>query len=431
MNTTELFEKKKEESNVQYLYRIGSLKEAGVVHATWHDLSGLFNAVINPSGKAKGDSHWRKSYRKIVNELGPRSIDEPAVAEGEPVTPANARDVINEITKQQMLTRDERKANLKALRTSARAGSILQLFEQAIQAKTPVLVGQKRDEAYRGMEVIAMLGDIHYGIAYDSLGGKYSPEIAAARIQAYAEQIISYCRKVNTCRVVLMGDLISGIIHKTIQVENRETIPNQVIGVSRLVSWFIERMCQNFGTVYVYSVSGNHSRLNDDAMTALRAERLDALVPAYCKAELGNYPNLTFVDGKDETIAMFKTHGKTFVAVHGDFDANPATSAERISNQIGHKIDYMLSGHMHVAQCEFQNINLIRNGSVCGSGDEYTMKKRLFGPPVQVAFTIDEHGSIVQLFPMRLDGAAIYTKAGELKTLSDIQEDTVYEFDAA
>lgn len=43
---------------------------------------------------------------------------------------------------------------------------------------------------------------------------------------------------------------------------------------------------------------------------------------------------------------------------------------------LGTKIDYMLAGHMHVADARFENTGFIRNGSVCGSGDEYTVKKR-------------------------------------------------------
>jgi hypothetical protein len=35
---------------------------------------------------------------------------------------------------------------------------------------------------------------------------------------------------------------------------------------------------------------------------------------------------------------------------------------------------------------------MIRNGSVCGSGDEYTMKKRLFGYPCQVCLIVNENG---------------------------------------
>ena len=68
---------------------------------------------------------------------------------------------------------------------------------------------------------------------------------------------------------------------------------------------------------------------------------------------------------------------------------------------LGTKIDYMLAGHMHVADARFENTGFIRNGSVCGSGDEYTVKKRLFGPPIQVCMVVTETG-VEAIYPVKL-----------------------------
>ena len=86
-----------------------------------------------------------------------------------------------------------------------------------------------------------MLSDIHYGIAFDSYSGKYNSAIARERVMNYADEIIriGHINKVSNCFVSLMGDLISGVIHTTIRVENRENLIEQVVGVSELVADFL------------------------------------------------------------------------------------------------------------------------------------------------------------------------------------------------
>jgi hypothetical protein len=82
-------------------------------------------------------------------------------------------------------------------------------------------------------------------------------------------------------------------------------------------------------------------------------------------------------------------------------DNDLKVSAQRIERLTSKKIDYLLAGHMHVAETYMGNIGYIRNGSVCGSGDEYTVKKRLFGYPTQVCFTVTDKG-VEAIYPVRL-----------------------------
>lgn len=230
-----------------------------------------------------------------------------------------------------------------------------------------------------GKAVYAMVSDIHYGIAFSSYAGQYDSDVATKRLMEYANQIIRIGKNAGAkdCYVSLMGDLISGVIHTTIRIENRENLIEQVVGVSELIAAFLHRLSTHFENVVVNSVDGNHSRIDFSADDALRAEKLDALIPWYCKAKLYNIQNVHFQDNAlDSSIGMFSIMGKTYISVHGDMDADLKASVQRIEPMIGRKIDYMLAGHMHVAELRIENTGFIRNGSVCGSGDEYTVKKR-------------------------------------------------------
>lgn len=103
----------------------------------------------------------------------------------------------------------------------------------------------------------------------------------------------------------------------------------------------------------------------------------------------------------DSSIGSFTIYDKEYVCVHGDMDGDLKASVQRIEPLLGKKIDYMLAGHMHVADCRIENTGYIRNGSVCGSGDEYTVKKRLFGPPVQVCMIVSPSG-VDAIHPVKL-----------------------------
>ena len=250
----------------------------------------------------------------------------------------------------------------------------------------------------------AMLSDIHYGLTFDGRVGKYDPAIAQERVMAYADKIcsIGFEDNIHTCYVSLMGDLVSGIIHQTIRLENRENLIQQIIGVSELVAHFMLALSQGFDTVYVNSVSGNHSRLDPDFKNALRDEKVDALIPWYCKTRLRQFDNVIFEDNEiDDTVATFRIFDKLYVAVHGDMDTNIQTTAARMTTLLSEPIDYLLAGHLHVPEYRLEETGFIRNGSVCGSGDDYTVKKRLFSPPYQVCMLLSPKG-VEAIYPVQL-----------------------------
>ena len=56
----------------------------------------------------------------------------------------------------------------------------------------------------------------------------------------------------------------------------------------------------------MYSTSGNHSRVFQDAKLNAKGENLDSLIPFYAKAKLSNFKNIIFVDNTiDESIVSF------------------------------------------------------------------------------------------------------------------------------
>lgn len=380
----------------QCLWRLGSLKKSGTSEITWNHITDFLNDEFN---LLHGESAYRKKYKRLARAAQVRELE--AVYEGDYA--ATTRHQLRELEKQRIRVQEERAAYRQQLRTQAYSDALLEQLVEAVKAYDPINLPPVQPEKTERV-LYAMLSDIHFGLSFSSYYNSYNPEIASRRVMLYADRI---CEKGKECGassvcVAILGDLISGNIHLPIRLQSRGNAIEQVVGVSELISAFLLRLAENFSEVVVTDVSGNHSRLDPNPEHALRSERLDALIPWYCQARLSQIKHVRFLDNEvDPTISVINILGKTYVAVHGDFDQDLKSSAVRIAQLIDKKIDYFLAGHMHIADMRIEDVGFIRNGAVVTGGDEYTSKKRLFGPAAQVCLLCTPNG-VEAVYPIVL-----------------------------
>lgn len=378
-----------------YLWRLGSLKAYKEIESTWDEIAKKVNEAFSLE---YDESVYRKKYKKMQKAVETQEDDEDSSFS------SAAKQSVAEINRQRVRMRDERAAYARTLTLDARFDALLDEIKDEIQKAEPVQAKRLAEVGNKEQSVYALLSDIHYGMCFDGFYGKYDPETAKHRVMEYAAKIIEIGERngVDHCYVSLMGDLISGSIHSTIKSENRENVVAQVIGVSELISAFLYELCNHFVCVHVNDVSGNHSRIEQNPKNALRAERLDALIPWYCKTKLETAENIKFDSNDyDSTLGTFDICGKTYVCVHGDLDDDMKQSSVRLSEMMGKKIDYLLLGHTHVACSRFEQVGYIKNGAVLSGGDDYTVKKRLFGPAYQVCLLCSKDG-VEAMYPVRL-----------------------------
>lgn len=395
-----IIHRQEKETCDEYLWRLGQAKNQELIAYTWEELTPFLNAALPDDEEDHDESWWRKRYKRMRRALDHDDSSSPAEA---PI-PDHLKKRYLDLEKQRIRVRDERNGYMRALRQDARREQLLDLLAEKILAFEPPEKEVSVENFPQDQGLLVMVSDIHYGLAFNGAFASYSPQIARERMRKYAARIreIAHLTKANFVHVALMGDMISGNIHQSIRCENRENIIDQLVGVSEVLAEFLQEMGNAFETVQVSSVSGNHSRPEPNADNLLRSERLDALIPWYCKARLRNYSNITFVNNNiEETMSVVSLFGKTYVAVHGDFDPDLKISANRIQDLIGKHVDYLLAGHMHVADMRFENTGYIRNGAVVTGGDDYTAKKRLAAPAVQNVLLVSERG-VDAIFPVRL-----------------------------
>lgn len=213
-------------------------------------------------------------------------------------------------------------------------------------------------------------------------------------MRSYLDRIIEIGKRHNSenCIVWANGDLISGNIHYSIAVTNKENVIQQITGVSELISTFLAELSKHFNTVSFISVAGNHSRISPNKENSLHTERLDDLVEWYIKARLQNFKNVFVMDDKiDETMYTVDIRGKTYLGIHGDYDGS-AAKVQSLQTLAGKPVYAILSGHLHHNRVEsIQGIKTVMAGSFMGV-DDFCVQKRIYGTPEQMVCVCDDTG---------------------------------------
>lgn len=299
-----------------------------------------------------------------------------------------------ELAKERQRFFDQRNAYNKLLRERARQEELNEIVSRSIESGSlPVLEYVDPEICASDNDLLVSLNDIHYGAVVDNYWRKYDSDVCARMMAAYVARImeIAATHQSQNCIVWMNGDAISGSIHHSLAVTNKENVIEQVTGVSELIAQFIAQLSECFEKVTFVSVAGNHSRM-DQKDRALMQERLDDLVEWYLKARLSGYPNVVIGGDKiDSTMYAIDIRGRLYVGVHGDFDPTPS-HIQALQTMVGRNVYAVLLGHMHHnAANNIQGIRTVMAGSFLGM-DDYCISKRIYGKPEQMVCVCDENG---------------------------------------
>lgn len=303
-----------------------------------------------------------------------------------------------ELRKERQKFYDQRNAFNKLVRERSRQEELNEILVDAINhGELPSLNYQQNYIPDSNNDLLVSLNDLHYGAVHDNHWGKYDSEICISMMSHYLDEIIKIAETHHSenCIVWENGDVISGAIHRSIQITNKENVIEQVMGASELIAEFLAELSKHFKTVKFVSVSGNHSRIDPNKDNSLVDERLDDLVEWYLTARLQNFDNIEIGAGEkiDPTMYLINVRGKNYCGVHGDFDGS-ASKVQSLQTMVGTPLYAVLSGHLHHNKTdEVQGVKTIMAGSFLGM-DAYCVQKRIFGKPEQMVCVCGESGII-------------------------------------
>lgn len=299
-----------------------------------------------------------------------------------------------EIKREKQKLSDERIAINKKCREAARAEENLAMFEAALRESGKVQFNNHSPIRLKSAkDLVVCISDVHLGLDTNNNFGVYNSEVAKDRLEKYLNEIIDIGNGCENVYTFLLGDLVSGRIHLTTQLENRENAVQQVQKVSELLSSFVYELSKKFAQVSVASVSGNHSRIGLK-QDVLRTERLDDLVPWYMKAKLSHIDNIEIIDNDiDATIGSVEIRGNKYLLCHGDYDAYSEAGVSKLVMMLGYKPTAVFYGHLH--HCSYDDVagvKIIRSGTFANTNDDYTVSKRICGHPSQMVCIVDDKG---------------------------------------
>lgn len=310
---------------------------------------------------------------------------------------ATYEEIAFEARKELIKLRDERTELARVQREMARKESMLDLVKRVMEEAIPPMPAPRIERTENGVgetSLIVHLTDVHYGIEINNWCNAFNDDVLRDRLHEYLTSVcnVACVHKANECHVLLGGDMISGLIHSTLRAENNTDVLTQLKRVSEYIAVFISSLSNHFEQVHVYSVPGNHSRLNAKKEDNIRGENLDNLIPWYLSARLHDYENVTIHEHNIMNgVALFVVRGKRICGVHGDRDT-PEQVVQKMTMFLGEKPDVVIMGHRHTnAFHTVYDCRVIESGCVSGT-DDFCIDHRLRNKPEQSLIVMGDSG---------------------------------------
>lgn len=396
MDTITSYKRFENETDEELIYRITGEKEQ---IGSWQDVADILNELLGTEYTESKFRKQRQAFDKMLNANQAKFVDSDVQLKEIEIQK-------RELERKKIQFRDERNAWQRQNYIDARVEQKLDLLETELLSQGKINFDiHDNVNISSDNDILVILSDFHIGQCFNSIWGEYNSDIAKKRINQLLNEIIAIQRLHNSekCYVSVQGDMISGNIHKTIQVTNRENVIEQIKVASELISSFCYELTKYFSNVFLSSVSGNHSRM-DRKDDALHDERLDDIITWGVELSLKHINNFHVLNRKlDNGIADIDIRGKSYISVHGDFDGYNKAGVSNLCMHLGF-IPYAITfGHLHTCAVDETNgVKMIRGGSLAGSGDDYTIEKRLSGKPSQMVCVCNKKG-VVCYYPIELD----------------------------
>lgn len=394
------------ETEDECLMRIGEAKRDGLLDVKWVDIAEFFNKAFRADEtEYRTESSYRKKFKNYIdakNLFVKQNLNDVDMSEELSMK-------LREIEKAKIKLRDERTDYQKSLREDARRESFIELIERVMKEEINAFDYKASPVINSDDDMVVCLSDLHAGIEIDNWWNVYNTQILKNRLHKYLNEIhkIQKTHQCKICHVVLGGDAISGAIHENLRLQNNENVIEQLKIVITYIGEFIYILQEWFESINIYSVSGNHSRLNPNKEYHLKGEELEEMIPFCLKIQFAQNDKVSVCDYMackiDSTISAFKTRGnKLFYVVHGDHDT-PSNVVKNLTLMSGTKPDGIIMGHRHNNALSTEHgVKIIQCGSVVGT-DDYCVDKRISGEPEQCVFITNEHRTVQCLYDIGLN----------------------------
>lgn len=312
---------------------------------------------------------------------------------------------LQELKKERIRLSDERAALNRRLRNEARKESMHDLITECAQSlKTednkikPVCVEEEFEKA-----AILTLSDFHFGLEINEFNNVYNADVFYQRLNKILGKTIEYIQlnKVRTLYVLGLGDYMSGIIHTTTRIENRENIVQQVIKVSEALAQMLTELSK-FVETYYYDVTDNHGRVFPNKEDWENEDNFSLFIRWYLDARFKDNEHIHIMQNTySNEIGVIEIFGRNYAFTHGHRD-KMSDIVQNLSLMTKKFYDAMFMAHCHHYEAnEIHGTYVYMNGTLSGT-DSYANNGRKTGNPSQNLFIVNPEYGIECQYLIRL-----------------------------
>lgn len=383
----------------QYIWRMDELVQSGK-YKNWKEIVLFINREL--FGDDEDLYRDESAYRKACKYA--RDFKDNGVFDDGDEYLQKLKFEKQQLQKERQKVSDECVELKRLIRQEARKESYIDMIKRIIcEDVEPINVPIHYTVFDGANDLLIHFTDIHTGIEINNWKNVFNEEVLKQRVEKYTSDIldIRVLHQSQNAHIVI-GEVISGLIHNNLRLQNNMDLMEQFKYISELISAMLIRLANNFNHIYVYTTQGNHSRIIAKKEDALDGENMDILLPFYLKARLQNIENVSICDNAIEPeIAMFNIRGNNVFAAHGHKD-KPANVVQNFTMMFGIKPDIVLLGHRHTnGLTTVFDTKVIESGCVSGT-DAYAVSIRKTNKPEQTVSVVGDNG-LICLYDIQLD----------------------------
>lgn len=353
------------EKNLQTL--IGKVE--GSVDMGWDEVCDYIGADIHPDSLRKAFATTEYGGYNVAKYLMDKTANELTE---EMVKRLQSKK--DEEYKERVRLQDARREYNKELRAEARYENLVNIMKDCLSdvATSNIEFGEKHlhIENKKSKYAILMFSDWHYGALCDSQWNYYDTNVAKERAKQLVAKTQSYILSLGITDLIveINGDMCEGMINIGNRVASEESVVEQIINVSKLLSKCILSLKPYVNSIKVVTTLGNHGRLTPNRKEqADERENFEMLIPEFLRLTLGD--DIPIVTSQGLDFVKYECDDKIICLSHGHHDK--AKSA--IDNMIRvYKVvpDEIHLGHWHhMSDLNDSNIHVVVNGSIKGVDD--------------------------------------------------------------
>lgn len=393
-------QKRMDENEAQYIWRIGQAKDSGLIDATWSELSPTLNKELDiDETEWRGESAWRKRYRVMQ-----QAWDEVFSKQQFNESYYDDIDVkMRELKKEKIKLQTEKLEYNRWLREEARDELIAEKIITAIKELPPLVVPEIlpasiEGRVYGDREGCLLIADTHYGVDLKITGlfgetiNEYSPEIFEERMWDLLTQVIDICEKegFTSLNVYDLGDEVDGLLRVSQLWKLRYGVIESTVRYGRFITEWLNELSKHVYVKYQMVKDSNHCQLRmlGQPKNTFKDENMSYIITDKILDRLENNPNFHFIQNPTGYI-FDNIVGYNVLGIHGEVK-NLEQAIKEFSKTYSVNIDFLIAGHKHHKDSSNVGINsdVIGVPSVIGV-DDYSLSLRKTSDPGATLFVLE------------------------------------------